>query len=159
MKSQQQQQQDKNKNKTIEYAHGKLLLNSRPILSGGCSSLSSAPARRANENEVLTKMLERDRSLAVLHKVSTNGAQDATNRHVLKFSEQTEDVVSAFMCTARCKLWWMSPQWGRELGRDLPAETQYLVLELNEGKDGYVCVLPLTGERFRATLSGYHPMI
>ena len=155
---QQQQQQDKNKNKTIEYAHGKLLLNSRPILSGGCSSLSSAPARRANENEVLTKMLERDRSLAVLHKVSTNGAQDATNRHVLKFSEHTEDVVSAFMCTARCKLWWMSPQWGRELGRDLPAETQYLVLELNEGKDGYVCVLPLTGERFRATLSGYHPM-
>ena len=63
------------------------------------------------------------------------------------------------MCTARCKLWWMSPAWGRDLGKDLPAETQYLMLELGEdGKSGYVCILPLSGDKFRATLSGFHPM-
>ena len=53
----------------------------------------------------------------------------------------------------------MSPAWGKDLGKDLPAETQYLMLELGKnGRSGYVCILPLSGDKFRATLSGFHPM-
>ena len=139
--------------KKIEFSNGKLLLDSRTaILSGGSLALSTIPNKKS-------AFISNDPTVQILRKVATNSPNDAQSRHVLQFSTNTEPLVSSFMCTARCKLWWMSPAWGRDLGKDLPAETQYLMLELGEdGKSGYVCILPLSGDKFRATLSGFHPM-
>lgn len=56
-----------------------------------------------------------------------------------------------FLAAARCKLWWMTPEWGVQ-ANDLPPETQFLLLELEEGGP-YAIVLPLIDEdTFRGTL-------
>ena len=55
-----------------------------------------------------------------------------------------------FLACARNKLWWMTPEWGTALG-DLPPETQFLLLELEE-PGAYGLVLPLIDGDFRATL-------
>ena len=144
------------RSEVVEFANGKLLLNSHAILSGGALSLSTTRSKEAHNHQ---NVVSNDPSVAILRKVATNSPNDCQSRHVLQFSTVTEPVVSSFVCTARCKLWWMSPAWGKDLGKDLPAETQYLMLELGEnGRSGYVCILPLSGDKFRATLSGFHPM-
>lgn len=55
-----------------------------------------------------------------------------------------------FLACARNKLWWMTPEWGSALG-DMPPETQFLLLELEE-PGAYGLVLPLIDGDFRATL-------
>ncbi|KAL4431157.1 hypothetical protein ABPG75_006413 [Micractinium tetrahymenae] len=55
-----------------------------------------------------------------------------------------------WLCCARNKLWWMTPEWGKS-GRDLPPETQFLLAELEDGS--YASVLPLISQdTFRGTL-------
>eukprot|EP00775_Hariotina_reticulata_P012146 gene12146-12284_t len=59
-----------------------------------------------------------------------------------------------FLACARNKLWWMTPEWGTSLHK-LPPETQFLLLELEEGPAGvarYGLVLPLIDGDFRGTL-------
>lgn len=54
------------------------------------------------------------------------------------------------LACARNKLWWMTPEW-RNSTSNLPPETQFLLLELEE--DGpYAVLLPLIEDNFRATL-------
>jgi hypothetical protein len=55
-----------------------------------------------------------------------------------------------YMALGRNKLWWMTPEWGSTL-EGMPPETQFLLLELQEGGP-YVLVLPLIEDSFRATL-------
>ncbi len=55
-----------------------------------------------------------------------------------------------FLACARNKLWWMTPEWGSDAGQ-LPPETQFLLLELEEGGP-YAVVLPLIDGDFRGTL-------
>jgi hypothetical protein len=56
-----------------------------------------------------------------------------------------------FLAAARCKLWWMTPEWGSS-ARDLTPETQFLLLELEEGGP-YAIMLPLIDRNtFRGTL-------
>jgi hypothetical protein len=56
-----------------------------------------------------------------------------------------------WMCCARKKLWWMAPEWGTSV-RQLPPETQFLLLELDDGVN-YAIVLPLIDNNtFRSTL-------
>eukprot|EP00951_Prasinocladus_malaysianus_P022567 scaffold189543_cov37-Prasinocladus_malaysianus.AAC.1 len=71
------------------------------------------------------------------------------------------------MCCGRNKLWWMTPEWGskaKEKGhlyglgalsgalQDIPPETQFLLLEIEEGGP-YAIILPLISEnKFRSTL-------
>lgn len=56
-----------------------------------------------------------------------------------------------FLACARCKLWWMTPEWGIS-AEDLPPETQFLLVELKEGGP-YAVLLPLIDDnKFRATL-------
>ena len=58
--------------------------------------------------------------------------------------------VRRFLACARCKLWWMTPEWGSR-AKDLPPETQFLLLELEEG--AYAIMLPLIDSNtFRSTL-------
>lgn len=74
------------------------------------------------------------------------------SRHVVTLATSMPGV-SRFMACARCKLWWMTPSWGTEV-TEVPAETQFLLLELTNGA-GYVVLLPMiSDDGFRATLSG-----
>ncbi|KAG1327379.1 putative galactinol--sucrose galactosyltransferase 1 [Cocos nucifera] len=71
-----------------------------------------------------------------------------------------------FMCTFRFKLWWMTQRMG-SFGRDIPFETQFLIVEGSDGshfgegsEDGveqsavYTVFLPIVEEAFRAVLQG-----
>ena len=55
------------------------------------------------------------------------------------------------LAAARTKRWWMGPAFGAAAS-DVPAETQFLLLEL--APDAYAVVLPLVSGAFRATLRG-----
>lgn len=56
-----------------------------------------------------------------------------------------------WLACARNKLWWMTPEWGSET-KDLPPETQFLLLELEED-ESYAIILPLIdNDTFRGTL-------
>lgn len=56
-----------------------------------------------------------------------------------------------YLACARCKLWWMTPEWGRTAA-DLPPETQFLLVEVEEGGP-YAVLLPLIDTNtFRGTL-------
>ncbi|KAL0054929.1 hypothetical protein WJX82_004667 [Trebouxia sp. C0006] len=55
------------------------------------------------------------------------------------------------LACARCKLWWMTPEWGKSAA-DLPPETQFLLVEVKEGGP-YAVLLPLIDSNtFRGTL-------
>jgi raffinose synthase len=55
-----------------------------------------------------------------------------------------------WLACARNKLWWMTPEWG-SVGSELPPETQFLLLELEN--DSYAILLPLIDQNtFRGTL-------
>ncbi|KAI4385175.1 hypothetical protein MLD38_003230 [Melastoma candidum] len=67
-----------------------------------------------------------------------------------------------FMCLFRFKLWWMTQRMGT-CGRDIPLETQFLLVEINdtaecgESNDAstiYTVFLPLLEGQFRAVLQG-----
>ncbi|CAN6450438.1 unnamed protein product [Victoria cruziana] len=71
-----------------------------------------------------------------------------------------------FMCTFRFKLWWMTQRMG-SYGRDVPFETQFLIVEGPDGSNGggetkngadqsrvYVVFLPVLEGSFRAVLQG-----
>lgn len=64
------------------------------------------------------------------------------------------------MCVFRFKLWWMTQRMG-SCGQDIPFETQFLIVEANQGSDcatengaTYVVFLPLLEGNFRAVLQG-----
>ncbi|KAM7263806.1 hypothetical protein ACFE04_001489 [Oxalis oulophora] len=67
-----------------------------------------------------------------------------------------------FMCCFRFKLWWMTQRMGK-YGKDIPLETQFLLVESKEGAEGadpeysetvYTVFLPLLEGPFRAVLQG-----
>jgi raffinose synthase len=68
------------------------------------------------------------------------------------------------MCTFRFKMWWMTQRMGSS-GRDIPFETQFLIVEGTDGLqstgDGtgeqpvvYTIFLPILEGSFRAVLQG-----
>ncbi|XP_074578056.1 putative galactinol--sucrose galactosyltransferase 6 isoform X2 [Curcuma longa] len=89
------------------------------------------------------------------------GAEFSTpsSRHVVSLGTLRSDL--RFMACFRFKLWWMAQRMG-EQGRDIPHETQFLLLEsktgsFNDAGDDevvYVIFLPLTEGPFRACLQG-----
>ncbi|CAJ1430464.1 unnamed protein product [Effrenium voratum] len=61
----------------------------------------------------------------------------------------------AWLAAARCKLWWMTPEWG-SFSDPIPTETQMLLVRLAmepEEQGTYVFILPLVTEHFRSSLS------
>ncbi|KAG5552429.1 hypothetical protein RHGRI_010489 [Rhododendron griersonianum] len=66
-----------------------------------------------------------------------------------------------FMCCFRFKLWWMTQRMGT-CGKDIPLETQFLLVESKETTEGehddsptiYTVFLPLLEGQFRAVLQG-----
>jgi len=58
---------------------------------------------------------------------------------------------SRLLSCGRCKLWWMTPEWGNK-AKDIPPETQFLLTEIEEGGP-YALILPLISEgQFRGSL-------
>eukprot|EP00200_Dunaliella_tertiolecta_P005843 CAMPEP_0202343484 /NCGR_PEP_ID=MMETSP1126-20121109/3581_1 /ASSEMBLY_ACC=CAM_ASM_000457 /TAXON_ID=3047 /ORGANISM="Dunaliella tertiolecta, Strain CCMP1320" /LENGTH=1166 /DNA_ID=CAMNT_0048934551 /DNA_START=372 /DNA_END=3872 /DNA_ORIENTATION=- len=56
------------------------------------------------------------------------------------------------LMSARCKLWWMTPEW-RSSTLQIPPETQFLLVELGPpGAGPYALILPLIDGDFRGTL-------
>ncbi|KAK4766766.1 hypothetical protein SAY87_008408 [Trapa incisa] len=67
-----------------------------------------------------------------------------------------------FMCCFRFKLWWMTQRMGT-CGKDIPLETQFMLVESKNGNEGegqddsptiYTVFLPLLEGSFRAVLQG-----
>ncbi|XP_050227456.1 probable galactinol--sucrose galactosyltransferase 2 isoform X2 [Mercurialis annua] len=67
-----------------------------------------------------------------------------------------------FMCCFRFKLWWMTQRMGM-CGKDIPFETQFMLVESKDGGEGvdqddsqtiYTVFLPLLEGQFRAVLQG-----
>lgn len=68
-----------------------------------------------------------------------------------------------FMCCFRFKLWWMTQRMGT-CGKDVPLETQFMLVESKGGGDGgeeddssaiiYTVFLPLLEGPFRSVLQG-----
>ncbi|KAI4300775.1 hypothetical protein L6164_034111 [Bauhinia variegata] len=61
-----------------------------------------------------------------------------------------------FMCCFRFKLWWMTQRMGT-CGRDIPLETQFMLIESKDEEDTptiYTVLLPLLEGQFRAVLQG-----
>lgn len=56
-----------------------------------------------------------------------------------------------FLCCFRFKLWWMTQRMG-SYGREVPYETQFMLLE--GPSDMYTVFLPLLDGPFRASLQG-----
>lgn len=57
-----------------------------------------------------------------------------------------------WVASAKNKLWWMTPSWGRDVC-DVPIETQFLLVEL-DSEGWYAIILPLIHEAFTAMLRG-----
>lgn len=64
------------------------------------------------------------------------------------------------MCVFRFKLWWMTQRMG-SCGRDIPFETQFLLVEAQDGSNFegeqssvYTVFLPILEGDFRAVLQG-----
>ncbi|CAL4919680.1 unnamed protein product [Urochloa decumbens] len=89
-------------------------------------------------------------------------AGEAKSMHVFTFGTLRD---LRFMCCFRFKLWWMTQRMGTS-GRDVPLETQFMLLESRPGGGGgaggdedsgeavYLVMLPLLEGQFRAALQG-----
>ena len=62
-------------------------------------------------------------------------------------------VCQRFLACARCKLWWMTPEWGSR-ALHIPPETQFALFQTAAGGP-YIIALPLIdNQTFRGTLRG-----
>ncbi|KAJ1293072.1 hypothetical protein BS78_01G040000 [Paspalum vaginatum] len=88
-------------------------------------------------------------------------AGEPRSMHVFTFGTLRE---LRFMCCFRFKLWWMTQRMGTS-GRDVPLETQFMLLESrpstgtaagddDSGEAVYLVMLPLLEGQFRAALQG-----
>ncbi|CAN6449820.1 unnamed protein product [Victoria cruziana] len=81
--------------------------------------------------------------------------KDSSSRHVVPLGTLRG---VRFMASFRFKLWWMAQKMG-DCGRDVPTETQFLLIESGDDPAGrtqtfYVVFLPLLEGSFRASLQG-----
>ena len=68
-------------------------------------------------------------------------------------SARMQLVCQRFLACARCKLWWMTPEWGSR-ALHIPPETQFALLQTADGGP-YIIALPLIdNQTFRSTLRG-----
>nr|GLL44790.1 probable galactinol--sucrose galactosyltransferase 6 [Ipomoea trifida] len=76
---------------------------------------------------------------------------EKSSRHVVPLGTLLD---LRFFASFRFKLWWMSQRMGTR-GRDVPVETQFLLVEVKTGEDYvYAVFLPLIEGKFRACLQG-----
>ncbi|KAG1327927.1 putative galactinol--sucrose galactosyltransferase 6 [Cocos nucifera] len=121
---------------SVRISDGKLVVRGHTILSGVPDAVISSSASISGSVDGIFL-----------------GAQFAESScwHVLPLGT-LRDV--RFMASFRFKLWWMSQKMG-DRGRDVPHETQFLLLESKDGEETvYTVLLPLIEGPFRACLQG-----
>ncbi|KAL5985742.1 putative galactinol--sucrose galactosyltransferase 6 [Asimina triloba] len=130
----------------VRIAERKLLVKDRTILSNVPDNIISTSAATSSPVQGLFLGAEFPRD---------------DSRHVIPLGT-LRDV--RFLACFRFKLWWMAQKMG-DLGRDVPLETQFLLLETKDGTPlespaagenptVYTVFLPLTDGPFRACLQG-----
>ncbi|XP_027330439.1 probable galactinol--sucrose galactosyltransferase 6 isoform X2 [Abrus precatorius] len=127
----------------VRVSEGKLVVKDRTILTGIPENVveTSATASGPVEGVFLGAALEKEDS-----------------RHVVSLGTLRE---VRFMACFRFKLWWMAQKMG-DRGRDIPLETQFLLVETKDGSHldtsnnqiVYTVFLPLVEGSFRACLQG-----
>ncbi|KAF8731896.1 hypothetical protein HU200_015841 [Digitaria exilis] len=134
----------------ITVSDGRLSVRGRPVLTGVPGNVSVTHAAGAA-------------GLVGGAFVGAN-AGDAKSHHVFTFGTLRG---CRFLSLFRFKLWWMTQRMGSS-GRDVPLETQFMLLEVpsaGDGHDGgddlaagdapvYLVMLPLLEGQFRAALQG-----
>ncbi|KAH7688526.1 raffinose synthase protein [Dioscorea alata] len=121
---------------SVRISDGKLVAHGRTILAGvsDCVVSSSAVVSGPVDGVFLGAHFAESRSS---HVVSLGTLRDVR-----------------FMASFRFKLWWMAQRMG-DRGRDVPLETQFLLLESkDEDEIVYLVLLPLVEGQFRACLQG-----
>ncbi|GFQ05983.1 probable galactinol--sucrose galactosyltransferase 2 [Phtheirospermum japonicum] len=123
-------------------------LKTAPLLKNGALSFNGTDALvGVPDNVVITPWSD---SSAFLGATFT----EKNSRHVFKLGI-IED--ARLLSLFRFKIWWMIPRVGNS-GKDIPVETQMLLLEtkqeLNSEKPTYVLFLPILDGEFRSSLQG-----
>ncbi|KAK9156400.1 hypothetical protein Sjap_003880 [Stephania japonica] len=142
--------------------HNKKIRWSRPrcCLSSKATVVLEERSFRINGQDVLTDVPDN----VVLTPLKTPSvflgaiSDEASSRHVFKLGVLRDARV---LCLFRFKIWWMVPRMGNS-GKNVPAETQMLLLELRGGDDSggsegepfYVLFLPVLDSEFRSSLQG-----
>ncbi|CAN6203386.1 unnamed protein product [Urochloa humidicola] len=128
----------------ITVSDGKLAVRGRTVLTGVPDSVSAAHAAGAG---------------LVEGAFVGATAGEAKSHHVFTFGTLRG---CRFLSLFRFKLWWMTQRMG-DAGRDVPLETQFMLLEVpaagdDDGAAGgapaYLVMLPLLEGHFRASLQG-----
>ncbi|CAG7891989.1 unnamed protein product [Brassica rapa] len=122
-------------------SNGNLIIKNRTVLTGLPDNVITTSSSEAGPVEGVFIG-------AVFDKEESN--------HIVPIGSLNE---SRFMACFRFKLWWMAQRMG-ELGRDIPLETQFLLVESNDGshletnQKLYTVFLPLIEGSFRSCLQG-----
>ncbi|TKY72294.1 galactinol--sucrose galactosyltransferase 2 [Spatholobus suberectus] len=124
-----------------------MLVNAKPLLKDGTRSVNGKDALKGVPENVVVAPL-----------TGSSAFVDASSRIVFKLG-LIQDV--RLLCLYRFKIWWMIPRMGNS-GRDIPIETQMLLLEAREGMDSqsskehnsYIIFLPVLDGEFRSSLQG-----
>uniref|UniRef100_A0A0C9S393 galactinol--sucrose galactosyltransferase n=1 Tax=Wollemia nobilis TaxID=56998 RepID=A0A0C9S393_9CONI len=132
----------------IAVNEGNLVIRGRVVFTG------------VPDNVVLTPLSIEGESIAAFLGAKSS---ESSSRHVFKLGELQG---YRLMCLFRFKLWWMLPHVGNS-GKDVPAESQMLLLEAREksvldqgnGNDAsndafYILFLPVLEGQFRTSLQG-----
>ncbi|VAH73636.1 unnamed protein product [Triticum turgidum subsp. durum] len=131
----------------ITVSDGRLAVRGRTVLSGVPDNIAAAHAAGAG---------------LVDGAFVGATAAEAKSHHVFTFGTLRD---CRFMCLFRFKLWWMTQRMGTS-GRDVPLETQFILIEVpaaagndDDDSDGdsepvYLVMLPLLEGQFRTVLQG-----
>jgi raffinose synthase len=124
----------------ITVSDGRLAVRGRTVLTGVPDNVSAAHAAGAGLVEGAF--------------VGVHADGDAKSHHVFTLGTLRG---CRFLSLFRFKLWWMTQRMGAS-GRDVPLETQFMLVEVpaGDGDDApvYLVVLPLLEGQFRAALQG-----
>ncbi|KAL5140663.1 putative galactinol--sucrose galactosyltransferase 2 [Glycine soja] len=127
------------------FVNAKLLLKDGTLSVNGKDALKGVP-----ENVVVTPFTGSSAFIGAT-------CADASSRLVFKLGV-IQDV--RLLCLYRFKIWWMIPRVGNS-GRDIPIETQMLLMEAREGNsqsskehNSYFIFLPVLDGEFRSSLQG-----
>ncbi|XP_059667205.1 probable galactinol--sucrose galactosyltransferase 2 [Cornus florida] len=129
-----------------------MFVNAKPVVKDGVLSINGTETLTSvPENVVITPWTN---SSAFIGATSTA----SSSRHVFKLGVIQD---ARLLCLFRFKIWWVIPRMGNS-GRDIPIETQMLLVEAREesdsdvpnGSTSYILFLPVLDGKFRSSLQG-----
>lgn len=121
-----------------------MFLKAKPVFEAGILSFNGKNVvSGVPENVVMTPWSESSSFLGAI-------SGESSSRHVFKLGVIEE---SRFLSLFRFKIWWMIPRVGNS-AREIPVETQMLLLEASAENTDYVLFLPMLDGEFRSSLQG-----